>query len=192
MTSKSLLLKKGVWISIVSVQAQANLTILIVLRGSVSVGLVGDPVNKEVWWLMVAAWGGLTGSRTKVNLKSGRKLCDCIPFVFELRTGLLLEFCAWALWTAEWPRPTLSLPTLRGTVHHLLAYCLNWSLWWKLLPLPPSLLPSLPLSLPPSLPPSLLPSLPTFLSPSLPPSLPPFLPLPVSLPPPPVHDWEDG
>ena len=55
MTSKSLLLKKGVWISIVSVQAQASLTILIVLRGSVSVGLVGDSVNKEVWWLMVAA-----------------------------------------------------------------------------------------------------------------------------------------
>jgi len=29
-------------------------------------------------------------------------LHDCIPFVFELHTGLLLELCTQALQTAEW------------------------------------------------------------------------------------------
>ena len=38
-------------------------------------------------------------------------LCDCIPFMFELRTGLLLELCTQAVQTAA-EQSGLSLSTL--------------------------------------------------------------------------------
>ena len=78
-----------------------------------------------------AARGGLTGSQTRCNLKTG-------TWHHGMADAAWLH--SFRVWTSHclylyYAYPYLCL-YVRGTVHCLLAYCVvnpkNWSLWWKL------------------------------------------------------------